>query len=412
MMTIDVKACGDWAVTRDGATTKPLHSRFARELLVRLSLAKGPVSRDQLVAELRPDESSARSGRRRLSQELSRAQSLIGATLWAPTRDFVAIHPDCVLQSDAARLHAAARHEAILANEDHEFDRLSEALQLVADGDLLMGHVGEWVETEREALRRAEARLLTRAVALARSRDADRALQWAQRKAQLDPFDEQAQASAVRMIRTVHGTAAAESYIAELQDLFVREIGSPPTAVVHAALQDSPPEPGHPILGRVAELTDKKEQLRDQDRAEQIELLFEMDDLLREAGHQNRRSAILDELAAADADPIDVAWRQAEVAVTAAMPTEAVKLVDRKSPSDRDQNAAALLATMGAIAQGSSDAAVASLEAVLDSKPTTQAVLEAKLALAFAHDQRHDTAAAEQLLLQVWDTAEVEQLPY
>ena len=413
VVTIEVKACGDWAVTLNGAVTKPLHSRFARELLVRLSLASGRLSRDQLVAELRPDESNGRAGRRRLSQELSRAQNLVGATIWAATRDHVGIDPECCLQSDASSFHEAAGHGAILANEDHELDRLIEALQLVAGGDLLMGHVGEWVENEREALRRTESRLLTRAIALARPRNAELALQWAQRKVQLDPFDEQAHASAVRMIRAVHGTEAAKSYVAELQDLFVQEIGSPPTAVVQAALDEASPEPSHPILMRVADLAAKKRQLRDQDRPEQVGLLFEIDDLLREAGHQDRRLAVLDELAAANADPTNLAWRQAEVFVAAAMPTEAVELLDKVQALEGSSNEAdALLATVGAVTEGSSNSALASLESVLEARPPTRALLEAKLALAFIHDQRHDGASAEQLLLQVWDTAEVEQLPY
>ncbi|MFD2093115.1 ATP-binding protein [Blastococcus deserti] len=256
----------------DGVPPADLGTRKARTLLGVLAAADGrSVPLERLTAAVWPEHLPARPVDQ-LGVLVSRLRRAIG-----PER-IRRVGAGYALDGVRTDLAEFARHadeaEAALAagSPARALARARTALDL-ADGELLLGESGEWVDGERRAAARRCMRLrLVLAEAAVVTGEPRRAVAAAQEVLDADPYDEEALRVLMRAQAAAGKRAAALAAFAELRARLAGELGTDPaaaTAELHARLlrgEPAPPvlaSPGTVPAGRGPELARLAARLQD-----------------------------------------------------------------------------------------------------------------------------------------------------
>ncbi len=166
---VEIRAFGKWLISVNGVEAPSVQSRFARQILVALSLTSGWIAREKLIDDLWSSSSDIGMSRRRLSKELSRIQGCIGIRLWSGDRESVRVDPGVHLVSDVSVLIDDLGAAPPSADPVREAARLQEHVRVVERGMLLPGHFDPWtcdlrsrVEQLEIGIRRSLVELLGR----------------------------------------------------------------------------------------------------------------------------------------------------------------------------------------------------------------------------------------------------------
>ncbi len=203
-------------------------------LLAYLSVTGRPHSREVLAEFLFPGR-PAESSKGDLRQTLSFLRDAIGVRLLTADRD-VGLSPQARLFVDAAELRRVAGRLEV-PGEPVTIEALTLAAGLYR-GDFLSGfHLGgcqafeEWQRNEQESLRQEVLRLLARLVQVCESRgQPESAIQHARRWIGLDPLDEGAHRSLMRLYARTGQRGAALQQYEECRSILARELDDSPDA--------------------------------------------------------------------------------------------------------------------------------------------------------------------------------------
>ncbi|MFZ1019334.1 MAG: AAA family ATPase [Candidatus Cybelea sp.] len=158
MVSIALKALGEFAMTRGGSSLPPLPTKKARALVAYLVMHRAAdVSREQLLEVFWRDF------------DPQRGRDNLNATLWSIRRMFrnAAMNPDDVIRTDRTviRWHAPVDFDVdrlLQLSEKMDSPAAEEALSLYR-GDFLEGDFDDWSVAERERISLAYETLLSRA---------------------------------------------------------------------------------------------------------------------------------------------------------------------------------------------------------------------------------------------------------
>lgn len=412
-MHVRVDSFGRWGISIQGEEAPALRSRYARELLVRLSTSAEPVGREHLIAELRPSEPDLGRARRRLTQELSRIQQVVGP-IWASTREVVQVASGCELGSDLATFLHGAKPDARPTDPDEERAHLAALVDLPRRGELLVGHQSEWVLGVRADVERTEARLLARLLSW-EGGDEQAMLDHAYRWAELDPFLDEAHAAVVKLLVATRGRDPAAAYVDEIEERYQRELGLQVGNLIRDELTRGVLLPRHSLWVEINALEEQARGVGKGGGENVVRTLFKVDDLLRITGHHRRRDPIHNQLQRLGADPVDLAWRQSELASVTLNPGLAEKYLsgpgDRPLKTTPEQMLAVTRAHL-LLERGSIPDAQAALEGILDFTDSVEVGLEARLLMGSLRDRTHDGRGGEATLLEAVDLAQQAELPH
>jgi DNA-binding SARP family transcriptional activator len=203
-------------------------TRKALAIVAYVAVAEVPAERDELAELLWPG-----AGRRNLRGELYRLRRLPGAEAWLDVReDGVALRA----RSDLAAFRTALREE-----------RFEDAVDALPDGEeLLRGFAvpgaaafDEWLEVERTDLAaRMRDALRGRAAELERDGRLRDALGVARRLVDLDPLDESAHRTVMRLEYARGHVAGALAQFEALRRRLVEEVGAEPMPETRAMARD------------------------------------------------------------------------------------------------------------------------------------------------------------------------------
>lgn len=215
---------------RLGDSGQPLHfeTRTVEALLVYLACHPRPVGRD-ILAELLWPERSQEQARANLSVAIHRLRRQLAPYLLV-NRQTLALHPDAMLEVDAAQFDA-----------DLNAGRLGAAIAWY-DGDFLDGFYldsspafEEWALLERERLRIAAiAAFQQHTLQQAAAGQDEAAIASAQRLLQLDPLHEPTHRQLMRLLAQSGQRSAALAQYALCHQLLSDELGVPPDATTAA----------------------------------------------------------------------------------------------------------------------------------------------------------------------------------
>ncbi|NJD10097.1 MAG: hypothetical protein FIB01_06475 [Gemmatimonadetes bacterium] len=239
---IDVTLLGGVSISTAGVQLSGEAAQHRRVALLALLAAPGlrSVSRDRLIGWLWPDH-DPESARHLLSAALHVLRKALGPDAILTTGDDVALNPALV------RVDVAAFREAVAAGE------LERALALYG-GDFMEGFFvndaadfSQWVDGERDELRRLFGETLERAAAArARTGDAPGAVQAWRRRAALDPYDARVALELMRALAAAGQRPAAIQHARLHAQLLEQEFGAEPDRQVEAlaaALRQAPADP-------------------------------------------------------------------------------------------------------------------------------------------------------------------------
>ncbi|MEL6984371.1 MAG: hypothetical protein AAFO29_18230, partial [Actinomycetota bacterium] len=282
---------------------------------MRMSLQKGSVARDRLASDLWPAESDISVARKRLSQELSRAQSAADTQIWETTRDWLKVREGVALESDVARLLDAGRPERIRADAESERARIADVLDPIDNGaELLPGHESEWVQSLRREAERSEIALLQHLVSLDGGAPSEVSLQAATRWAELEPYSDAANAAVAANLAALRGDGSVAGHARDVGRRYADDLGLAPPAELEEAAQQLGSRSTHPVWNRIEALEAARIEQRGRVGDDRVRDLLELDGLLRRCGQHRRREPVLAALVDAGAPPDEVTWRRAEVA--------------------------------------------------------------------------------------------------
>ena len=194
-MKVEIRLLGGFEILRDGEPGPPPASRSARSLLGYLVVTRDRLhTRDRLAGVFWPDEPES-AGRRKLTQAIWQigrpfgGPEAIGVITPGDQVGFVRL-PDVGVDVDEFEWALARAAESDTPAGERA---LLEEASAMYRGDLLDGFYDEWIDAEREHLRRRRADALDRIVDLAlRASDYDGALATAQLRLEHDPLEEAA----------------------------------------------------------------------------------------------------------------------------------------------------------------------------------------------------------------------------
>jgi DNA-binding SARP family transcriptional activator len=210
-----VRVLGDLLVERDGVQLSLPRRRPARALLGWLALHPGVHARSTVAARLWPNvlDESARTS---LRTSLSALRAVIGEEALLATREQIGLSDDVAVDW--------REFERILAA-----DRPLEAVAL-SGGALLNGLDEDWVLVARDEHRERVAEALAALAADAAARgDHGVALEFARRRARLDPLDEPAHRDLMRWLAEAGDVGGALVGYERFGERLRRELGVPPS---------------------------------------------------------------------------------------------------------------------------------------------------------------------------------------
>lgn len=292
MPDLSIHTFGSFYVTMDGEPVTAFESNKVRALLVYLAAgATHPHSRDSLIGFLWPDQPE-RAARRNLSQALFNLRQAIGddeasVPLVGVTRDAIQIQPEADFWLDSAAFSACVEQTQAHAHTHGDrglcqacVDRLVEMDDLYS-GEFLAGFFiddsnpfGEWATLCRERFHR---QVLDAQYHLAhhfeRRRDYERALHYARRQVELEPWREEAHRQLMRLLARCNQRSAALAQYEVCRSVLAREMGLDPdqeTQALYARIRAAGATRRHklpaqltPLVGREEELAHVAERLED-----------------------------------------------------------------------------------------------------------------------------------------------------
>ncbi len=409
---VEIKAFGGFAVLYNGLPIPTIKSRYAREILLFMSIHQGPARREYLVEQLLPDITDHRTGRRRLTQELSRLQSQFDFPLWDTTPNTVDVHTGLWLLSDIGRFLQERPRPGDTLRYLHELDSLT---KLAEAGEPLVGHESAWsFQIREEVLARESAVCEELATALGPA-DQMAALKHAERWAHIEPFNDQAHRLTHQLIRDVRGQVAASRYEKQLTDLYRHELGVEPAASLFDDV-DYGDERRPQLRQQIAALQNLLADATDSHRGE---VLTELDDVVRVIGDGALRQEVVQTLTKwqneQDVDPEqarELAWRQADLALDLGRLVEAeeilnaVQVLPDGESSSTDTPAmftitrAKLLWAQGRCGEGERLAITA-----ISSATDIESEIEARLLLSTLRDRSGDSSGSRDEAIHALDLA-------
>lgn len=265
--TLHMRMLGGFAIEQQGAPIATIASPRLQALLAYLALHRDqPQPRQRLAAALWPDssESQAHTNLRTLLHRLHAALPDADRVLCIDAQS-IAWHPAAALTLDVAEFEAALIRagQAAQAGDDDAAGAALEQAALCYAGDLLPDCYDEWVLPERERLQQRLLEALERLAALLeRRRDYATALVYARRLLQLDPLNEAAYLSLMRLHAVGGDRAGALRAYHTCATVLASEVGSAPGGAIRAAYErllaaEASPlvdmSPVTPLVGRARE---------------------------------------------------------------------------------------------------------------------------------------------------------------
>jgi predicted ATPase/DNA-binding SARP family transcriptional activator len=291
MARLSLSLLGLFQVTLDGTPITGFRSDRARALLTYLALeADRPHRRDALAGLLWPDVPDT-TARNDLRQTLHRLRQAIGDTQSHPA--FLHFTPESVQFISASAWLDVTAFDSLLSTVDaHRHRRIEACAECVARlreaaelyrGDFLHGFIlenslafSEWVAVRREGLhRRALEALYYLAEYHRRRGENERALFYAHRQLELEPWCEEAHRQVMSSLAHSGQRTAALAQYATCRQVLQEELGVEPsdeTQALYERLQavrggpkhNLPPQPT-PFIGREDELAEIAGRLADPD---------------------------------------------------------------------------------------------------------------------------------------------------
>lgn len=230
---------GRFRLSVDGEPARDVISMRGRELLALLVLEKGErILRERIASRLwsESSEAQARTNLRRelyhLRRDLPRADGAIDTS-----GTHVGLRLKDGVSSDLHDLrHALARADAARAggHAAPEVAALVEAARIYV-GDLLPECFAEWLDPERERLRAEMSAAIRRLVELLEDRrDLREAVRWARRLTEMDPLDEHAYRTQMRLHAATSDRASALHAYHRCANLLERQLGIQPAPETRA----------------------------------------------------------------------------------------------------------------------------------------------------------------------------------
>lgn len=411
---IEIESFGRFRVLVNTEPGPAIKSRYARELLLYMSMTAGPVRREELVDQLLPDISDHRQGRRRLTREMSRVQSAFDAPLWETTSETVAVHSDVHLSSDLGRFliqQPTGRKE----DASRRRHRLATLACIADGGPLLPGHDSRWSEDIRAQVAARELTIRQDLVSSLSPADQPTALRHAQRWVELEPFADDAHRAVLRLTHAVLGPAEARRYLHDWTKLYQSELGVDPPDLAMEDLSEAVDD--RPILRR--QLAALEKELAQRSSAEdRWKVLLQIDDVLRIIGDGPLRQVALQQLTDLGNQlhrQRDLNWRQAEFALFSGKVDQAQELAYLPSSEiDQSPETDTSISAMEAVTraqihfyQGRCTEALAAAEDAirLSDQATPGIEIEARLWVGRIFDHTGDLGAAQEASLHALDLA-------
>jgi DNA-binding SARP family transcriptional activator len=193
-----------------------------------------PQYRGELIEQFWPETDQV-SGQNRLKQALCALRRGLQRqhpgceTILVADRTVIGISQK-VSGTDVADFEEAVRFTALASSFPDQILRLDEAARLYG-GDFLAGCYDDWVLRERNRLSNMYAEVLARlTTALERIGEPERALSYAVRAVEADPFREEVHGAIIRIHLALGRRPEALRQYREMERLFARELGAEPSA--------------------------------------------------------------------------------------------------------------------------------------------------------------------------------------
>ena len=261
--TARIRLFGGFDVALDGAGVPPLESARAESLLAYLVLHRdAPQSRQSMAFRLWPDSTEAQA-RTNLRHVLHNLRSRVPAV-----DRYIEITARTVRwRTEEPSWLDVAAFERLLATDDADgrTAALREAVGLYS-GDLLEGHVDEWLLAERDRLRQRCLEALAELVARCEAQgELGEAISVAERLRRADPLREETYRQLMRLHAARGDRARAVAVYHDCSSTLERELGVAPAVETRAAYAEllspepaargyvTPPVRGPALVGRTAE---------------------------------------------------------------------------------------------------------------------------------------------------------------
>jgi probable HAF family extracellular repeat protein len=217
---------------------QPLSFRTQKEaeLLAYLAIHQANAPFREELTELLWPETETETGRNRFRNALYSLRQTLEPTGTPPgsillvNRTTVQLHPD--VEVDVTGFKAALAAAAKAAASAEKRDALLRAASLYQE-ELLRGFYPEWIVREREHLAQAHLRALRQLTQLlTESGDLEQAIECGRRITALDPLDEEAHGSLMRLYAAAGQPAAVVRQLQELEQALEKELGMAPSESV------------------------------------------------------------------------------------------------------------------------------------------------------------------------------------
>ena len=272
MGSLQIRLFGGLELSAEGTRLPLPASRRAQALLAYLVLNPGPCRRAKVIGELFP-ESSEKRGRKQLSQELWKLNSLLDShlpegQLILQRSETVELSPSARVWIDTAEFDRAYRAwQQAKPGSPEEFAALEAAASLYT-GELLAGFYDDWLLSAQASARDLALQVFDRLVELLTARgEYVSALGWARRLIDLDPLTEASHRRLIRVELLLGRPTRALKALEQCRELLELELDTPLSAATEALREDiervradrSPPplprsdERHHRMVGRDGE---------------------------------------------------------------------------------------------------------------------------------------------------------------
>ena len=231
----EIDLLGPLCVRREGHTITRFKTRKTGALLGLMAVhSTRPYLRDEIISLLWPDADDD-SGRNRLRLALSDLRRHLDDFVEEQNRVIVADRLQVqlnvkVFTTDKQRFETLLQLSARADEEAYNIDCLTQAVELYR-GDLLEGLEEDWITGERQQLADSYLLALRRLIkALAKTHQYDRALSYAHRAVQADPFREESHRVLMQLYAAIGRPADALRQFRQMEQLLHNELKVAPSA--------------------------------------------------------------------------------------------------------------------------------------------------------------------------------------